>query len=61
MFKPASLISAPCTPKVFDFHTVSREDIIEFTIDIEFIVAQTSLCHGVDLFHTPIRVAKLTD
>lgn len=47
MFKPNTLISAPCTPRVFDFHTVAKEDIIEFTVDIDFIVAQTSLCHGV--------------
>jgi histone-arginine methyltransferase CARM1 len=47
MFKPSSLISTPCTPTTFDFLSVKREEIMEFTIPIEFIAYQTALCHGV--------------
>jgi hypothetical protein len=47
MFKPSSLISTPCTPTLFDFRTIQKEEIMEFTIPIDFISHQTALCHGV--------------
>lgn len=50
MFKPSSLISTPCTPTIFDFLSVKKEEIMDFTIPIEFIAYQTALCHGVSLY-----------
>ncbi|OWZ50872.1 histone-arginine methyltransferase CARM1 [Cryptococcus neoformans A2-102-5] len=46
MFPPTSLISTPCPPKSFDFYTCSNDDLLEFTIPIDFIVSRTSLVHG---------------
>nr|KIR86875.1 histone-arginine methyltransferase CARM1 [Cryptococcus tetragattii IND107] len=46
MFPPTSLISTACAPKSFDFYTCSNDDLLEFTIPIEFIVSRTSLVHG---------------
>ncbi|OXB34743.1 histone-arginine methyltransferase CARM1 [Cryptococcus neoformans] len=46
MFPPTSLISTPCPPKSFDFYTCSNDDLLEFTIPIDFTVSRTSLVHG---------------
>ncbi|KAE8539645.1 hypothetical protein D1P53_003579 [Cryptococcus gattii VGV] len=46
MFPPTSLISTACAPKSFDFYTCSNDDLLEFTIPIDFIVSRTSLVHG---------------
>jgi histone-arginine methyltransferase CARM1 len=47
MFPPTSLLSAPCSPKSFDFYTCSMQDLLEFSVPIEFVVARTALLHGV--------------
>ncbi|KAK4690036.1 type I protein arginine methyltransferase, partial [Tremellales sp. Uapishka_1] len=46
MFPPSSLISTPCPPKSFDFYTCTKEDLLEFTVPIDFVVARTSLLSG---------------
>lgn len=46
MFPPTSLISTACAPKSFDFYTCANDDLLEFTIPIDFIVSRTSLVHG---------------
>ncbi|ORY22514.1 S-adenosyl-L-methionine-dependent methyltransferase [Naematelia encephala] len=46
MFPPTSLLAAPCAPKSFDFHTCKKEDIVNFSVPIEFVVSRTALIHG---------------
>ena len=47
MFPPNSLLSAACAPKSFDFHTVTKSQLEEFSIPIQFVVHRTALIHGV--------------
>ncbi|OCF57897.1 histone-arginine methyltransferase CARM1 [Kwoniella mangroviensis CBS 10435] len=46
MFPPSSLVSTACTPKSFDFYTCTKEDLLEFTIPVDFVVHRTALIHG---------------
>ncbi|WVW80173.1 hypothetical protein I302_102150 [Kwoniella bestiolae CBS 10118] len=46
MFPPSSLVSTACPPKSFDFYTCTKEDLLEFTIPVDFIVHRTALIHG---------------
>lgn len=49
MFPPSCLLSAFGAPKSFDFHTVTKGDLEEFSVPIEFVVTRTALIHGVSL------------
>nr|ODN89259.1 histone-arginine methyltransferase CARM1 [Cryptococcus depauperatus CBS 7855] len=46
MFPPNTLVSTPCASKTFDFYTCKREDLLEFSIPMDFVVYRTSLVHG---------------
>ncbi|WWC87917.1 uncharacterized protein L201_002817 [Kwoniella dendrophila CBS 6074] len=46
MFPPTSLVSTACAPKSFDFYTCTKEDLLEFSIPIDFVVHRTALIHG---------------
>lgn len=47
MFPPTSLLSAPCSPKSFDFYTCAKDDLLEFSVPIDYVVSRTALIHGV--------------
>ncbi|WVQ78781.1 hypothetical protein IAT38_000872 [Cryptococcus sp. DSM 104549] len=46
MFPPNSLIATPCAPKSFDFYTCTKEELLEFSIPVDFVAQRTSLVHG---------------
>ncbi|KAK8861606.1 hypothetical protein IAR55_002429 [Kwoniella newhampshirensis] len=46
MFPPTSLVSSACPPKSFDFYKCTKEDLLEFTIPVDFVVHRTALVHG---------------
>ncbi|GFZ42528.1 hypothetical protein JCM24511_00244 [Saitozyma sp. JCM 24511] len=46
MFPPTSLLSAPCSPKSFDFYTCAKDDLLEFSVPIDYVVSRTALIHG---------------
>ncbi|WVR03796.1 hypothetical protein IAU60_000791 [Kwoniella sp. DSM 27419] len=46
MFPPTSLVSSACAPKSFDFYTCTKEDLLEFSIPVDFVAHRTALIHG---------------
>nr|XP_031862897.1 uncharacterized protein CI109_001371 [Kwoniella shandongensis]KAA5529969.1 hypothetical protein CI109_001371 [Kwoniella shandongensis] len=46
MFPPTSLVSTACPPRSFDFYTCTKEELLEFTIPVDFVVQRTALVHG---------------
>lgn len=60
MFPPNSLLDVPCPPKSFDFHTVTKRDLEEFTVPIQFVVQRTALIHGVSFAHSYHILSSLT-
>jgi histone-arginine methyltransferase CARM1 len=47
MFPPTSLLAGPAPPKVFDFYQAQMSDLLEFTIEVNYVVQRTALVHGV--------------
>jgi histone-arginine methyltransferase CARM1 len=47
MFPPTSLLSPACAPREFDFYTASIDELLDFEIPVDFVVARTGLIHGV--------------
>ncbi|KAL7419551.1 hypothetical protein Q5752_005462 [Cryptotrichosporon argae] len=46
MFPPASLLAAACAPKTFDFYRCANDDLLEFSVPVDFIANRTSVMHG---------------
>ncbi|WVQ93458.1 hypothetical protein IAU59_000532 [Kwoniella sp. CBS 9459] len=65
MFPPSSLISTACPPKSFDFYTCTKDDLLEFSIAVDFVVHRTALIHGLaswfDLDFTPRPAPSTTN
>ncbi len=47
MFPPTSLVGPASAPKSFDFHTCTKDDLVDFIMPIEHIVTRTAVIHGV--------------
>ncbi|WOO80677.1 Histone-arginine methyltransferase CARMER [Vanrija pseudolonga] len=46
IFPPTTLMAAPCPPTTFDFYRCAINDLLDFTVDIDFVATRTAIMHG---------------
>lgn len=39
-------MAAPCPPTTFDFYRCAISDLLDFTVDIDFVATRTAIMHG---------------
>ncbi|KAJ9105948.1 hypothetical protein QFC19_003282 [Naganishia cerealis] len=66
LINPATIVAPEICPQIFDFYTLTVEQLQEFTIDLDWYMPKTCLVHGIaswfDLnFAPPPGTQKATD
>ncbi|BEJ16028.1 hypothetical protein CspHIS471_0506330 [Cutaneotrichosporon sp. HIS471] len=46
IFPPGTLMGHAAPPQTFDFYTCTREDLLDFTVHLEFVATRTAVMHG---------------